>query len=268
MKQIFALTAIALILAGCSSKPNKDDILDAFTSELQADCREASVSNVEVMEIVMPNSSNTNRVNVTFTADVMVKMSKQYADAYAQSKKGTELRNNFEATIKDKFAEEKALVASLKDIIENGQYKNAAWLESQGISSENMGSEKQYNDIIDFKSALQKELDKALNDLGLKRIAAAEDYAKASNGLLTMSANKYPAGGAQFVGLLESPPPEFPAGCMGYAQQSALTMLRWQNNKAAGSDYGDKQRYIDGESGNFKMERIMLKSDKGWVFSR
>lgn len=44
--------------------------------------------------------------------------------------------------------------------------------------------------------------------------------------------------------------------------QSALTMLRWQNNKAAGSDYGDKQRYIDGESGNFKMERIMLKSDK------
>ena len=98
-----------------------------------------------------------------------------------------------------------------------------------------------------------------------QKYTAIKTYAEKTGGILTISETELPTG--KIANLNEPKPPEWPNGCSGmYSKNNPIGLLALQNQKESGMIQGDIKRYFSGESGKFTFERMMLKSDKGWVF--
>ena len=248
MKFLLSLP-IATLLMACSSKPSTEDIQTGLNKELHRICASANASDVKIDQVITPDSSNSNLVKIMFSSDVTVKFGAEVEAAHAHYLKAKPLwDSHFEVYIEE---------------FRSTPY-NKNLREKYNIPDDT-STEKIYeiiNKEIELTSQKIKNLEIKSRE---QKYTAIKTYAEKTGGILTISETELPTG--KIANLNEPKPAEWPNGCSGmYSKNNPVGLLALQNQKESGMIQGDIKRYFSGESGKFTFERMMLKSDKGWVF--
>lgn len=264
MKFLLSLP-IATLLMACSSKPSTEDIQTGLNKELHRICASANASDVKIDQVITPDSSNSNLVKIMFSSVVTVKFGAEVEAAHAHYLKAKPLWDSHFDFVKENQTAEKE-IKELEVYIE--EFRSTPYnknLREKYNIPDDTSTEKIYeiiNKEIELTSQKIKNLEIKSRE---QKYTAIKTYAEKTGGILTISETELPTG--KIANLNEPKPAEWPNGCSGmYSKNNPVGLLALQNQKESGMIQGDIKRYFSGESGKFTFERMMLKSDKGWVF--
>lgn len=237
MKLLILIPFCALVL-GCSSKPDSGDVHEALSKDLVSQCKFATVDNVELDEVIQPDSSNSNHVLIKYSYDLGVKVVGDYVEDFNRWKRAQEVKNQLQEADSQPTD---AKVALMK------------WKNREGLPANAS------NEELDAEYAETHRLERLVETERYERIKALID---STGGMFELDHRLYPPPAIRLIENIKEP--LFPTECLDYSQSTPFGLL--QQTVGRDSTVNPRDQYINGVSVRIAAESEIFKTDKGWTF--
>lgn len=251
--------ALVLLLTACSGKPSSSDVKKSLDMELKSQCEYASALSANIINLAEMPGGEGKMFKVKFSASVNVKATGKLREDWDRKEKAEKIYAEWKEKDESLGQEYFSTVRSINNKIAARVDQRHAFMKANGRALTLEEQVAYEGEIKEMEAQIRVEDQKAV----ARKNELVDEYAKRAEGLLELRRSSTPK--EQANSYIPPKIPSLPWSCNGSHRASMLMLIHTRSTRHPknGEDYFSDE----GAGADFEAERVMVKTENGWLFS-